>query len=179
MKFSDIFQALFIVFAFVLTYLISIVLNNINYIKQNWAQFRCNPMIMPFANFFGHDVEKNFSTCVAKMQTHTMPFHTAPLTSAQSLLHQNLSSVQNQLGSFRELQSKLRPNIASNVTNTFGIFNNVLIEMQKFTITFRDMIMKLLGTMTVLMHLMQGQQMVGESIVKGPLVGTLKKIGAG
>ena len=49
--------------------------------------------------------------------------------------------------------------------------------MQKFTVSFRDMVMKLLGTMTVLMHLLQGQQMVGESIVKGPVVGALKTIG--
>ena len=29
------------------------------------------------------------------------------------------------------------------------------------------MIMKLIGVMTVLMHMMQGQQLLGQSIVKG------------
>ena len=74
------------------------------------------------------------------MQTHTMPIHTAPLSAAQGMLHQNISSLFGQMNSFRDLQSKLRPNIAGNFTNTFGIFNNVLIEMQKFTVSFRDMI---------------------------------------
>ena len=113
------------------------------------------------------------------MQSHTMPIHTAPLSAAQGMLHQNISSLSSQMNSVRDLQSKLRPNIAGNFTNTFGIFNNVLIEMQKFTVSFRDMIMKLLGTMTVLMHLLQGQQKLGESIVKGPVVGALKVISGG
>jgi len=179
MKFSDIFKAIFIVFAFFLTYIISLVMTNMNDVKKNWGLYKCNPMIMPFAGYFGHDTEKNFTECVAQMQQHTMPIHIAPLSAAQGILHQNISSLSSQMNNFRDLQSKLRPNIAGNFTNTFGIFNNVLIEMQKFTISFRDMIMKLLGTMTVLMHLLQGQQKLGESIVKGPVVGALKVIGGG
>jgi len=154
-------------------------MTNMSNIKKNWALYKCNPMIMPFANYFGHDVEKNFTECVAQMQQYTMPIHTAPLSAAQGVLHQNISSLSGQINNFRDLQSKLRPNIAGNFTNTFGIFNNVLIEMQKFTVSFRDMIMKLLGTMTVLMHLLQGQQKLGESIVKGPIVGALKVINGG
>jgi len=46
--------------------------------------------------------------------------------------------------------------------------------MQKFVIGFRDLIMKLIGIMSVLMHMMQGQQLMGQSIVKGPVVGSLK-----
>ena len=162
MKFSDIFKAIFIIFAFFLTYLISLVMTNMKDVKKNWSLYKCNPMIMPFASYFGHDTEKNFTECVAEMQKHTMPIHTAPLSAAQGMLHQNISSLSGSI-----------------FTSTFGIFNNVLIEMQKFTISFRDMIMKLLGTMTVLMHLLQGQQKLGESIVKGPIVGALKVIGGG
>jgi hypothetical protein len=176
MRFSDLFLALFIVLAFYLCYFVSFAIDGYNNIKKNWSQYRCNPMIMPFAGYFGQDTEKNFAQCVSKMQKATMPIHIAPLSAGQSVLHQNVSSLSDQMGSFRELQSKLRPNIAGNFSNTFGIFNSVLVEMQKFTISFRDMIMKLLGTMTVLMHLLQGQQKLGESIVKGPVVGALKKI---
>ena len=47
MKFSDIFKAVFIVFAFFLTYLISLVMTNLNNVKKNWGLYKCNPMIMP------------------------------------------------------------------------------------------------------------------------------------
>jgi len=177
MKFSDIFLAVFIVLAFTLTYFVSYFMLGYKNIQKNWSQYKCNPMIMPFASYFGKDTEQNFSQCVGKLQSATMPVHMAPLSAAQGVLHQNISSLSDQLGSVRSLQSKLRPNIAGNFSNTFGVFNNVLIEMQKFTVSFRDMVMKLLGTMTVLMHLLQGQQMVGTSIVKGPVVGALKTIG--
>ena len=91
MKFSDILKAVFIIFAFLLTYLISLVMTNMNNVKKNWSLYKCNPMIMPFASYFGHDTEKNFTECVAEMQKHTMPIHTAPLSAAQSVLHQNIS----------------------------------------------------------------------------------------
>ena len=177
MKFSDLFLSLFIILAFSLTYVVSYITVGYKNIKDNWSQYKCNPVIMPFASYFGHDTVENFSQCVAKMQSATLPIHMAPLAAAQGALHQNISSLNNQLGSFRDLQSKLRPNIAGNFSNTFGVFNNVLTEMQKFTISFRDMVMKMLGIMTVLMHLLQGQQMIGESIVKGPIVGSIKTIG--
>ena len=80
-------------------------------------------MIMPFAGYFGHDTEKNFTECVAQMQQHTMPIHIAPLSAAQGYItHQNISSLSSQMNNFRDLQSKLRPNIAGNFTNTFRNF---------------------------------------------------------
>lgn len=177
MKFRDIFLAVFIIAAFYSCFLVSFLIVGFNNIKNNWVQYRCNPMIMPFANFFGHDTGKNFAQCVAQLQTHTMPYHHAPLAAATGGIQQNVSGLSKQFSGFRDLQSKLRPNIAGKFTNIFGIFNNVLIEMQKFVIGFRDLIMKLIGVMTVLMHMMQGQQLLGQSIVKGPIVGALKTIG--
>jgi len=177
MKFRDIFLAVLIIAAFYTCFLVSFLIVGFNNIKNNWVQYRCNPMIIPFASFFGHDTADNFAQCVAQLQTGTMPYHTAPLAAATGGLQQNLSALSNQFSGVRDLQSKLRPNIAGQFTNVFGIFNNVLIQFQRFIIGFRDMIMKLIGIMTVLMHMMQGQQLLGQSIVKGPIVGALRTIG--
>ena len=101
-----------------------------------------------------------------------MPYHQAPLAAATGGLQQNLGALSGQFSGIRDLQSKLRPAIGGQFTNVFGVFNNVLIEMQKFIIGFRDLIMKLIGVMSVLMHMMQGQQLMGQSIIKGPIIGS-------
>jgi hypothetical protein len=176
MKFRDIFLAVLIIAAFYACFLVSFLIVGFNNIKNNWVQYRCNPMILPFASFFGHDTADNFAQCVAQLQSTTMPYHQAPLAAATGGLQQNLGALSGQFSGIRDLQSKLRPAIGGQFTNVFGVFNNVLIEMQKFIIGFRDLIMKLIGVMSVLMHMMQGQQLMGQSIIKGPIIGSLKTI---
>ncbi len=43
-------------------------------IKNNWAEERCNPTIMPLAGMFGHNTKENFEFCMGKIfSTHSMP----------------------------------------------------------------------------------------------------------
>ena len=74
MKFRDIFLAVLIIAAFYACFLVSFLIVGFNNIKNNWVQYRCNPMILPFASFFGHDTADNFAQCVAQLQSTTMPY---------------------------------------------------------------------------------------------------------
>ena len=38
--------------------------SNVGDIKNNWPQYRCNPLVMPFAGYFGHDPAENFNECI-------------------------------------------------------------------------------------------------------------------
>jgi hypothetical protein len=65
------------------------------------------------------------------------------------------------------------------ITNIFGVFQNVLIEFQKFIIGFKDMLMKILGIIATMLYMLSGQNMLGTSIVNGPMMTALKVIGDG
>ena len=41
--------------------------NELQHIKDNWADQRCNPMIMPFASQFGYNTSENFQFCMGKI----------------------------------------------------------------------------------------------------------------
>jgi len=41
--------------------------NELQHIKDNWADQRCNPMIMPFASQFGYNTSQNFQFCMGKI----------------------------------------------------------------------------------------------------------------
>ena len=63
MKFSD------IVYSSLFGYFFNFVFHVNNYkchkkIKTNWAKYRCNPMMMPFAGYAGHDPIENFTQCM-------------------------------------------------------------------------------------------------------------------
>ena len=52
-----------LLFVIIITFLITIYsLKHI--VRNNWAQYRCDPFIMPFSGFFGYDPVKNFNNCI-------------------------------------------------------------------------------------------------------------------
>lgn len=67
-----------IIFVMIVIFILTFGLNkifNVRKIKNNWAEERCNPMIMPFASIFGHNTKENFEFCMGKVfNTHSMPF---------------------------------------------------------------------------------------------------------
>lgn len=65
---------LIIIIAFVLTFGVSKIFDVKN-VKNNWAEERCSPLIMPFASIFGYNTKENFEFCMGKIfNTHSMPF---------------------------------------------------------------------------------------------------------
>lgn len=179
MKFSDIIKSLLIILVFVMCVLVSYLSKGMQNIKNNWTKYRCSPVIMPFASYFGHDTETNFSQCIGQMQKGAMGVFTAPLHAGQQMLNDGIQNATSDLNSFRKLQGNMRPAFGSELTNVYGVFQNVLIEFQKFVIGFKDMLMKILGIVATMVYMLSGQNMIGTSIMEGPVLSTLKTIGGG
>lgn len=179
MKSSDIFLATFIIFIFMICTLVTYLSKGFKNIQDNWILYRCNPLIMPFAGYFGHDTGENFGICVGQMQKDAMPMFTAPLHATHAALSQNMSAIHTQVDSIRKLQGNLRPSLGGNFLNVFNIFGNVISAFHQFINGFKDLLMRILAVMATLLYLLQGQQMMGESIVDGPMMGAMKILSFG
>jgi hypothetical protein len=62
----------FIVLALLIIYILVQGINmivDIKHIKNDWANQRCSPLIMPFASFFGENTKDNFEFCMGKIFT--------------------------------------------------------------------------------------------------------------
>ena len=71
MKGGDIGMTIMIFIIFILLFLFNILSAGINNIKKNWPEYRCNPMMMPFAKELGNmDPNENFTYCVQNMQAN-------------------------------------------------------------------------------------------------------------
>lgn len=72
---NALFVLIFIIIAaFILTYGASKIFD-VRHVKNNWAEERCSPLIMPFASIFGYNTKENFEFCMGKIfNTHSMPF---------------------------------------------------------------------------------------------------------
>lgn len=48
-------------------------------IKQNWEQYRCNPGVIPFARFYGHNLEETMNFCIGEAVREHAPGVINPL----------------------------------------------------------------------------------------------------
>ena len=72
MNTSDITYSIIIVVIFIFLYIFNILSVGIKRIEDDWPEYRCNPIIMPFASVFGYDPISNFSFCIQTMMSNYM-----------------------------------------------------------------------------------------------------------
>jgi len=169
MKFEDIGLAVVIILIFVGMYLFSILSVGMKKLKKDWPQYRCNPAVMPFAKQFGHDPVQNFTFCIGNIQKNMMGFFLAPIHYVLSLAGNLGGIITDAINEIRKLFSYLRTALDGVIGDIFGIFMNILIQVQRLVIQMKDLAMKILGVMTNLLYIMDSSMKLGESIWAGPL----------
>lgn len=174
MKFSDIFYAIFIFLVFIGIYLVNIAAIGTSKIKKNWPNYRCNPMIIPFASYFGHDPVKNFTYCLQGTQRNYSGHLMQPLIYSNQVAHANAKHLTNSVQSSRTFMSQFRSFFAGIADDIFGVFLNALIQIDYLFIKIRDMAAKIIGIVTTMLFLIDGAVKTGESVNAGPIGGTLR-----
>ncbi len=100
----------FIILLFILIIVLIIGINtvfDIDNVSKDWANQRCNPMIMPFASIFGYNTKENFEFCMGKVfNVHSLPF-IGSITMMFSKFTDLLQSIFNSLNSLRNVIASL------------------------------------------------------------------------
>ncbi len=137
------------------------------YVKEiydNWPEYRCNPMYMPLSK----NLKEDFTFCVQNMQKGMMGNMLQPLTYVVSNVGNTSNDIMNSMNDVREMFNKVRGFTGDIVQNIFGAFLNIVIEFQKITISIKDLVAKVIGTMVVLLYLMDGSIKTMKSAWNGP-----------
>ena len=142
-------------------------------IKANWPLYRCNPMYM----FLADDVEKNFTYCIQTMQTNFMGHLLQPLTFVTGSLSTMMGGFMNDIQNIRAMFNKIRTFFTSIIESIFGVFLNLVIELQRITIGIKDLIGKTIGIMVSLMYVMDGSMKTMNSTWNGPPGQMIRSLG--
>jgi hypothetical protein len=109
--------AVFIVFGFH-------IYANLNNIRKNWSEYRCNPLYMPFAWIvMPEDADANFSKCMSLMGSELVKDATDVFGAEFSLIEEILSAMENPLSIFRVMLSKIRAMMMSFTNSTLSKAN--------------------------------------------------------
>ena len=176
MKFRDIFLTVLIILLFIALYCFSIISVGMKKVKEQWPEYRCNPMVMPFASQFGHDSMENFTFCIGNMQKGAMGFFLQPIHYLTSILGDLGGDMMGSLQQIRKMMTFIRTSVTNVTGDIFGVFLNMLIQVQKIIINLKDLAMKIVGVMTTVMYIMSSSMKLGQSIWKGPIGGILRTL---
>ena len=168
MKISDITLSIFIILIFVLLLVFNILLVGIKNIENNWPEYRCNPMVMPFASVFGQDTVSNFTYCIQTMQTNYMNYLMQPLNYNFNVINELGSGLTTAVNDIRAFFDNIRDMITSIIQEVFGVFLNLLVELQRLTINIKDLFSKIIRVLAVLLYTIMGSINTMQSAWAGP-----------
>ena len=167
MSASDLFISVFIVLIFAGLCAANALAVGMKNIKKNWMLYRCNPGIIPFASYFGHDTQENFMYCIQNTQSGYMKYLMVPFNYILSLIGTVAGQLVKNIQTIREFINKLRARIIKVIQDLFGVILNVMITFQKIIISMRDLMNKLIGIFTTVLYLMAGALYTVESMWRG------------
>tara|TARA_Y100000389_G_scaffold205099_1_gene263149 strand:+ start:31327 stop:32226 length:900 start_codon:yes stop_codon:yes gene_type:complete len=176
MRTYDISLTIFIFFIFTILYILNITSVGAKNVENNWPIYRCNPIIMPFASFFGHNTSKNFTQCIQNMQTNYMGYLMQPLNYNFSVINQLSNNISSSFNNARGFISNLRSMMSNIIQSVFGVFLNILIEFQRVTINIKDLFGKVVGILATFIYTISGSIMTMQSAWKGPPGQLVKKL---
>ena len=148
MKASDITLSVLIILLFIGIMVLNVLTIGISKIKKDWVNYRCNPIVMPFASYFGHEPVSNFTYCIQNMQSSYMEYLMEPTHYIMNLFGNMLSGLSTDIQWIRKKIFSLVSNIQNIVRSILGVFVNILIQFQKIMMKLKNHI-KLMRSHTV------------------------------
>jgi len=103
---------------------------NITEVASNWAKYRCNPLIMPFASLYGYNTADNFNYCVGNIFQGIAPQFTGPFSSILQTLIGSMMTIMSSLNSFRLILATLMGGITTifqEIVERFSLLMNQFI----------------------------------------------------
>ena len=178
MKGGDIGMTITIFIIFLLLFLFNILSAGAKEIKENWPEYRCNPMMMPFAKKFGNmDPNDNFTYCVQNMQANYMGTILQPVTHSLGMMGGLAGDLGTGINSVRHMFDFIRKSLSGIIGKIYNTFLNIIIEFQKSLISLNDMVNKIMGLMYTLMYTMEGTVHAMKSGWNGPPGSMLQALG--
>ena len=176
MKFQDIVLTILIILIFGFLFSSSALTVKMQEIKEDWPLYRCQPIAMPFASYFGSDPMENFSYCVGNIQSDLMGFFLSPINYLLGMITELGTFLLDRVQFIRKFIDYLRNMITNVLGDTYAMLVNIIIQFQKLIIKTKDLVMKLMGIVMTFMYMIQGAVLTGRSVYNGPIGKTLRTL---
>jgi len=147
---------LFIIILILIIYIVLTGLGSIidlKNIKENWAEYRCNPMIMPFASFFDQDAKQNFEFCMGKIFDVHSQSSISSITSIFSTFTNLLQSIFSSISSIRNIIASLGGGINVVFQEFTDRITSFFFRLRVSAIRIKSLFMKMYAVLFSVMYM--------------------------
>ena len=110
------------------------------------------------------------------LQSGFMTVLMEPVDYLMSAAASTISGLSSSLNFIRTFIDKFRNNLTSSIQNIFGVFLNMLTQIQVMVIKIKDMMAKNIGIMTTLMYTMDTSMQTMQNTWAGPIGKTVRAL---
>jgi hypothetical protein len=168
----------FVLLTFLLSGILYVILQIADYteIRRNWGTYRCSPSIMPFAKFYGHDLEETVQFCVGQAVKEHAPGVIAPLYKGISEIATTVDDVYTRAEAVEEGIGGL---LSGFKNFALGFENAMLLVAARLRMTFvafKDIFMSVYGIFFAFIYAAISAITFGMNLVCNPLtvfIGTI------
>jgi len=174
------FQTICIFFIFILLTTSNMLNTGVQNIQDNWAIYRCNPVMMPFAGYISPDgtsTKDNFSFCIQNIMSSFAPTITQPFSYLQNMTLEMTKSINTSTEKSNEQSSWLKDSIGSIFENIYSIFINVIVQFNIIVIKMIDVQGKMMAIIATIMYIMTTVMYTFECMWNGVPGAMIKAIG--
>lgn len=145
-------------------------LGQLDHIKKNWVQYRCNPIYMPLAGFVGQDVFQNFTKCTMKGFHDYAGFMMDPIMGEFAVINETVTEVGGAVQDMRGMMSSTRSGFVGIIGSVFGKIQNTMSSIQYIIIRMRTLMARIVGVMMSFMYVFYTGMETGQSVANGPIM---------
>jgi len=133
-----------------IVYSYSIVMLQIQPIKDDWQNQRCNPKVIPFAGLInkpnnksiGEYTQENFTYCTQTILQNISGYALQPLTFLTASLKSLFVSLSGDIQAGRNMFDNIRNNVTNIVKEIMSKLLNIVVPLQQIIIGFKDIVAK-------------------------------------
>ena len=171
---SDVYTAILIIVAFIVLYISSFLAIGLKKIKDNWDEYKCSPIAMPFAGYLGYDSMENFAFCIGKIQSALMNTFLKPVFNNLDVLGDVAGGILSAVSSLTVIMANMTTGFGIAGGDILNIFKGIMAKMQFFIVNMKDVFHKFAGTMVVITNMIQSGASTGTSLWRGPIGQTIQ-----
>ena len=142
---------------------------NLEEIKTNWVQYRCNPVYMPLAGMVGSDVASNFMNCTLQSVNTYAGFVMDPIYNNFKILTDTIKMILNSMNSMRAAVNGASSGFLQIVQSVLGKLQNTFQVVIQLINRSRTIMNRMVASFAILMNIVTSGVQTGQSVANGPI----------
>ena len=122
-------------------------------VKQNWAKYRCQPTIMPFAFLYGHDTGENFQYCMGNIFQGSAMEVAGPFVGILGSITQTVGSTMNATNSLRQSVSTMGGGINVIFQDFTDRIKNFFFQLRLSAIRMKNLLTRMYTILFSIMYM--------------------------